>query len=408
MSRRGDSFECSGNSEHYGPDGPFDDRTGNKIVNNGPTDGKDLGGKLFGGETGAGARAETRAETAAGTGAGTGADEDALRRLLHSVVNDIEPSAGALDHLRRAVPARRARKRQALVGAAAAALLICTAVPAFVHVANSGGGDSANPVNAGHGEESQGGTGNAPGVTGGDNGVKGPTQGTGDAIPPGTSAGPNPPVGPPADGLGDGASGAVQSPAAGEVEPCTAGQLSVSTELGQPDAEGKVYGTFRITNTSATDCLASGSSVGFQTQGAADATRIGVSRHAEGDAATGLPAPAPTESDTLVVAAAKWYETKFAWVPSDTCPTEGASPAPSPSEGGTAGGGGAGGGGGSQGGTGTTDGSAVEPQLVTEGAVKDGSVTVTYAALGGSVGGQSSVPNACAGTIYYTGMLAGQ
>ncbi|NEC17049.1 hypothetical protein G3I50_01985, partial [Streptomyces parvus] len=35
-------------------------------------------------------------------------DEVALRRMLHGAVRDISPSEGTLDHLHRAVPARRA------------------------------------------------------------------------------------------------------------------------------------------------------------------------------------------------------------------------------------------------------------------------------------------------------------
>ncbi|MCZ0980185.1 hypothetical protein O1L60_17650 [Streptomyces diastatochromogenes] len=51
-------------------------------------------------------------------GTGDGDDELALRRLFQDAVSGLEPSHGSLEHLRRAVPARRARKRQALVGAA--------------------------------------------------------------------------------------------------------------------------------------------------------------------------------------------------------------------------------------------------------------------------------------------------
>ena len=421
MSGRGHGRGRDNSFEHYGPDGPSDDRTGNKIVNNGPNNGPrrlpaDTGpgaGSDAGedNKTGGGSDRRPGLGIAVGIGSGTGSgigdgtglggDEDALRRLLHGVVDDIQPSPGALEHLQRAVPARRARKRQALVGMAAAALLIGTAVPAFVHVANSTGSEKPNPINAGHGEQAQGGTGNDLGVTGGDHGTKGPTQGAGEAPAPGRSTGPNQPTDQPT-GVGDGASGAVQSPAAGQVQACTADQLTVSTELGAPDAEGKVYGTFRVTNISGTDCSASGSTIGFQALGAADAARIGVARHAEGDAAGGLPDPTAAETDAAIAMAGKAYETKFAWVPSDTCPTEGdASPDPSPSVGDASGGGG-------QGGTGTSEGSAAEPQLVTEGGLKDGSVAVTYSALGGSVTGQTTVSNACAGTIYYTGVLPGQ
>jgi hypothetical protein len=51
---------------------------------------------------------------------------------------------------------------------------------------------------------------------------------------------------------------------------------------------------------------------------------------------------------------------------------------------------------------------SAEPQLMVEDGTKDGSVTVTYSALNGTVTGRTNVPDACAGTIYYTGVLAGQ
>ncbi|MDG4862885.1 hypothetical protein P8605_32580, partial [Streptomyces sp. T-3] len=99
-------------------------------------------------------------------------DELALRRMLRGAVQEIEPSDNALDHLRHAVPARRARKRQAVVGMAAAALFIGTAVPALVHVTNSNGSSDANPSVAGHGSE-------VPGVTGGEKGSGDGQQDTG-------------------------------------------------------------------------------------------------------------------------------------------------------------------------------------------------------------------------------------
>ncbi|MGM7444416.1 hypothetical protein ACPW7O_23800, partial [Streptomyces tunisiensis] len=89
---------------------------------------------------------------------GLASDELHLRTLLHQAVQDVEPSDGTLDYLRRAVPARRARKRQALVGAAAAALFLGTAVPALVHVSTASGPD-ANPSAVGHASQAQGGTG---------------------------------------------------------------------------------------------------------------------------------------------------------------------------------------------------------------------------------------------------------
>ena len=223
--------------ERYGPDGPFDDRTGNGIVNNGPE--HELGG----------------------LGEALDGDEQALRRLLQGAVQDLEPTDGALDHLRTAVPARRARKRQALVGVAAAALLMGTAVPAFVHVANSNGSDSANPVNAGHGEQAQGGTGSETGDGTGMRDPDGPgAGGQGTSQHPG---GASPSTGSqPGTGTGDGATGGTALPPGtmeSNLPACDAAQLgAVSAQLGQPDADGKVYGTFRIANVSGTECAVSG------------------------------------------------------------------------------------------------------------------------------------------------------
>lgn len=86
---------------------------------------------------------------------GLDSDELALRRMLHDAVQEMEPRDGSLDHLRRAVPVRRARKRQAAVGMAAAALFLGTAVPAVLHVSNAGGSD-ANPSIAGQASQAQG------------------------------------------------------------------------------------------------------------------------------------------------------------------------------------------------------------------------------------------------------------
>ncbi|WP_308307572.1 hypothetical protein [Streptomyces sp. ISL-10] len=336
-------------------------------------------------------------------GAGVDGDEEALRRMLHGIVEDLQPSDGALDHLRRAVPARRARKRQALVGAAAAVLLVGTAVPAFVHVANSGGGDQANPVNAGHGEQAQGGTGNDPGATGGDKDPLSPSKGSGQdpEVKNPTSAAPGEQ---PGAGAGDGASGEPVPPgSAGDSVPvCAGGDLGVvSAETNPPDPEGKVYGTFRIANVSAVNCtVGGGGSVTFQAMGAADAARISVVAHTSGDPAGGLPEPS-AEATSLLLKPSATYEVKFAWVPSDTCPTAGPSPDPSPSDAGSSG---------TSAGTGTgTSGDNTQTQTVAEdGGTQDGSVAVTHTAEAGAPSAQATITNACAGTIYRTGVLQGQ
>ncbi|MEU1278782.1 hypothetical protein [Streptomyces sp. NPDC005805] len=334
-------------------------------------------------------------------------DEDALRRLLQGAVDELKPAEGALDHLRRAVPARRARKRQALVGAAAAVLLAGTAVPALLHVTNSGGAADTNAVNAGHGEQAQGGTGNEPGATGGE---KDPLKPPGDSAQDqerGEKSGSTRPGEEPDQSASDGASGAPRSrdvTGSGAVPRCQISQLGASATTNGPDAEGKVYGTFRVTNVSQSECsVTGGGSVGFQAAGAADPARISVVGHTSGGPAGGLPDPSAEVSSVLLKPSAA-YEVKFAWIPSDTCPTTGPSPDPSPSDGTAAGG--TGSTGGSTGETGT-GGSAdgTEAQLRTTDGVQPGSVTVTHSADAGAPSAQATVSNACAGTIYRTGIL---
>ncbi|NEC73968.1 hypothetical protein G3I25_20735, partial [Streptomyces rochei] len=92
--------------------------------------------------------------------------------MLHQAVRDVEPSDGTLEHLRRAVPARRARKRQAAVGMAAAALFIGTAVPALVHVSKTTG-PGADPSVAGHASQAQGGASQGKDPAGGQSGIAG-------------------------------------------------------------------------------------------------------------------------------------------------------------------------------------------------------------------------------------------
>ncbi|MCX4824713.1 hypothetical protein OG883_33630 [Streptomyces sp. NBC_01142] len=324
--------------------------------------------------------------------------EAALRRMLQGAVEDLAPSDGALDHLRRAVPARRARKRQALVGMAAAALLIGTAVPAFVHVASSGGSENASPVNAGHGEQAQGGTGDETGVVGGGKGTDNPSAGSKDTEKD-TDGKKQEPGEEPGAGASQGTTGGTAVPpgtAAATTPVCGAAQLSVSGQSGAPDAEGKVYGTFRIVNVSQSDCAVSGAgSVGIETLGAADRAKIMVISHTAGDAAGGLPDPSQEAAGPLLLQSNAAYEVKFAWVPSETCPTTGASPDPTPTDGGSSG---------ATSGTGTE--AETQPQLGSEdGGTQDGSVLVSHTPEAGGPAAQTTISNACAGTIYRTGML---
>ncbi|WP_317444558.1 hypothetical protein [Streptomyces collinus] len=339
---------------------------------------------------------------------GLASDELDLRRMLQSAVDDIEPRTGTLDHLRRAVPARRARKRQAAVGMVAAALFIGTAIPALIHVSNSGGTDP-NTAMAGQSSEAQGGATQGKDPDGGADSAGGT---------PGKTAGPGRNTGKPGKQGGTGGNGTGSTSganpsvsAAADAPPCTAAQLGSATQsVGAPDSTGVVYGTFHLTNTSATACTVGGAgTVGVTAQGAADSAKIGSARHVSGDPAAGLPDPS-VEVATLVLQPGAAYEEKFAFVPSETCPTTGGptdggsdtggpSPDPSPTpDPGAAG---------SGGGTDTAGTTGVTTQLGTEdGGPADGSVLVTHTAQAGTTL-SATVGNACAGTVYYTGMLAG-
>ncbi|MFJ4337022.1 hypothetical protein [Streptomyces sp. NPDC088915] len=363
--------------------------------------------------------------TEPGPGEGDGDEELALRRMLHGAVGGLEPSLGSLEHLRRAVPARRARKRQAVVGAAAAAVLIGTAVPAFVHVASSEGTTTASPVNVGHGEESQGGTGTETGVEGGRS-----------ATPPASSVSPS---GDGGQGAADGPSGKPERPdadASGAVPEgaldavgiarCTSGRLgSGGAQAGGPDAEGKVYGSFRVVNVSGTPCVVEGAgTVGLAARGATDPGRVSVVRHTSGDAGGGLPDPSQ-ESSRLLLKPNGSYEVKFVWVPSETCPTTGGTPTPTPTtpveppttppptpapteptdapdpstvpdSGGT---------GGSPEPGPAADGGPAAQLLLEDGGPADGSVVVSHTAEGGGPSLSTVVPDACSGTVYRTGLL---
>ncbi|MGP3980555.1 hypothetical protein [Streptomyces sp. KR80] len=327
--------------------------------------------------------------------------EESLRRLLHTVVDDIEPAPGSLEHLRRAVPARRTRKRQALVGAAAAVLLVGTAVPAAVHVAQSSGAGEDRHAIAGHGERAQGGvSGGAEaqgkgdtkdhkpsdkatgsGKRGGEGGKKG-----GESGKPGGGA-----VG----GVDPAESMAATSPA------CTRGQLGGGTASSETmDGSSTVYGSFQVTNVSGATCAVDDGGLVFATaQGSADEGRVQVVDHTAGDPATELPDPA-TQPQQVILRPGAAYEVKFAWIPAEGgsggCPSPGASPDPGDS-GGTS----------STGEPGTAE--AASPQAAAEdpGTQSAGSVALSHTPkAGGPAAAGATITNTCAGTLYRTGAFA--
>ncbi|MDN3026388.1 hypothetical protein PH203_31600 [Streptomyces sp. S.PB5] len=333
---------------------------------------------------------------------GLDSDELALRRMLHQAVQEIEPRDGTLDHLRHAVPARRARKRQAMVGMAAAALFVGTAVPALLHVSGATGSD-ANPSVAGHYSEAQGGATEGKGPDGGEStsgGSSGKVEGKDKDDPKGDDKDKG-------SGSGNGSSdtsGPSATSTAG-VAACTATELGTPTATTDPvDTAGAVYGTFTFTNSSAAACTVTGpGSVTTLTSGAADSTKVFSTRHASGDAASSLPDPS-LEVASLVLQPGASYNVRFAWVPSGTCPTDngsdggtdgGSTASPSPTEN-----------------SGTTDGTSTggdtgtSTQLMTADGTADGTVTITGTAEGGAPSTSATISNACAGTVYWTGVLA--
>ncbi|MER7759995.1 hypothetical protein [Streptomyces sp. NPDC097619] len=355
-------------------------------------------------------------------------DEPALRLLLQGAVDGLKPSDGALERLRIAVPARRARKRQALVGvSAAAALLVGITVPALLRGGPDGSGSDDRSAIAGHGEQAlrsgspEGGI--TPDLTW--PGLPDPTPrasrpGQRDEKPGGGTGG-HPGTDPrDPDTVSGGVPGTVGGgtgplpPEVGDPVPiCEADQLGVALqETRDPDADGKVYGTFRITNVSQGDCRVGGAGTfAAVASGAADPSRITVVEHTVGDPATGLPGPG-AETPGLVLAPNGGYEVRFAFVPSQGCPSTSTPPPPEPGADPT-------------GGTteGTTDPGTGEPggddglddtdplgdaegtTGDTGGGTAAGSIEVTHVAEPGAPAAVAVVTDACAGTVYRTGVL---
>ncbi|WP_338698737.1 hypothetical protein V2W30_21245 [Streptomyces sp. Q6] len=373
--------------------GKQDEHAGNATVNDGPRRPADAAADDASGPDTLGAT-------------GLGSDELALRRMMRQAVREIEPADEVLDHLRRAVPARRARKRQAAVGAVAAGVFVAMAVPAVLHVTSSGAAGD-RPWMAGSSSKTHGGVDAGKGSDGAGAGSPSASQGK--------------------DGDGKkGDKGKASGGATAGTDPASTAAASspvcAANELGQPvpsvsapDGSGTVYGTFRVTNVSNANCtIDSPGSVSTIAQGAADPAKVGVIDHTSGDPATGLPDPS-TEPSQLILEPGMAYEVKFAWVPSASCPSTG---------GGSSGGdSGSGGGDGSSGGdasptptptptptgdTATSTGDSTDSGLSTQLGhedTADGSIVVSHTPEPGSPVVTAKIPDACAGTLYRTGIL---
>jgi hypothetical protein len=249
-----------------------------------------------------------------GDGLDEAVDEATLRTLMQNAVSGIHGSPDALDHLRRAIPLRRQRRRQALVGAAAVLLLAGMAVPALLRATGTGQGVDASAASV---------TGSRTGMPGSD----GQTTAWGESgFQAGGQASPGPGAGPtPQLPIPSGTYVPSNQPASSSATVLPAPECS-SSQLGQgaskadaPDSGGRVYGWFRVANVSSTACtVPSTGAVQAVAQGGADPSRIQIVDHTAGDAAAGLPT-APV-SGPVVLKPGQNYEVAFAWVPASNGP----------------------------------------------------------------------------------------
>ncbi|WP_411103468.1 hypothetical protein [Streptomyces sp. cmx-4-9] len=346
---------------------------------------------------------------------GGASDEQALRGLLHGAVGGLEPSADALERLRHAVPARRtARRRRAFVGAAAVALL-GTGIPAALYADGGAGDTGEHSAIAGHGEQ-RGATSGATASQPHQNGAGAPPRAgrsagaTPDAAA--TGASPTPAAsGNPAGGQSAGPSGA-GSPAgstagSGPLPPvaapgaagCSADQLGVVGSARAPEADGKVYGSFKVTNVSAQGCTVSGPDTvrAAPVSGAPAAQGAGVAvvGHTAGDPASGLLPDPSAQARVLTLEPNTAYEVRFAWVPpAEPCPVQSsAGGGAKPPQGGSAG---------APDGTGGAP--AAEPPAGST-AEEPGGVAVTHTPQTGTPTTRTTIPEACGGTVYRTGPI---
>jgi hypothetical protein len=335
---------------------------------------------------------------------GETADEAALRALMHSAVQGLHASPDALEHLRRAIPARRQRRRQAMVGVAAALLLVGAAVPALIRAAGTTDGSSATAASVSDSRT------DAPDATGHTLPGSGPDAPAGH-VPPVPGGGPTP-----RSSTAGQTPTTVPSTVTGTGLPapdCSSAQLGQgSSSLGTPDADGRVYGWFRVANVSDAACtVPSGGVVQAVAQGGADASRIQVVDHTSGDAATGLPAPG--SAGPLVLDPGQDYEVAFAWVP-DTpgpggCPTPTtptATPTETPTATGSTTSGTDAGGGNPDAGSGAAVNDASSSGGDTSATPAPASIALNHTpAAGAPVVDGPVIQGACAGTVYTTAPL---
>ncbi|MEW1865239.1 hypothetical protein AB0399_33480 [Streptomyces sp. NPDC088194] len=318
-------------------------------------------------------------------------DEASLRALMHQAVDGLHASPDALEHLRRAVPLRRQRRRQAVLGAVAAVILVGLAVPAVVRVAGRSGHTTAAQVGVGSSYTVTPDAGGHRKGDAADPSGKATHRPDKDRPPAGT------PTGPRSTPSGSGA----------PAPDCSSAQLGQGlSEADTPDADGRVYGWFRVANVSGTPCtVPSGGVIRAVAHGSAEQAAIQVVGHTQGDPATGL--PAVMAETPIVLGPGQDYEVAFAWVPTSgttgcvatTTPPTSSTPTPSST----------GSDGSDQGTDSGSDSSSgnVQPAGGVPPTSAPASVTLDHTpAAGAPVVAGPVIQGACAGTVYTTPPIA--
>lgn len=246
--------------------------------------------------------------------AGGTPEEQALRELLQRAVAGLQPAPDALPRIRRAVPARRARHRQAWTCAALVAAVLAVALPTLHGLPGLQLSDGSA---AGAARASDGGPAGA--ATGSRRPAPLPSRG-GDqeADPDATAVFSTVPSGGPASASA--VAGAPSGPG-GAAPLCARADLGPgSARVESPDPAGRIYGFLTVTNVSGHPCLLTDPGAVTVSGGAGP---VAVVDHRLGDPADGLPDPA-TVPDRLLLTAAGGYRLAFAWVPDTLCPAGGA------------------------------------------------------------------------------------
>lgn len=365
---------------------------------------------------------ERRPDAAGGAGLN---GEEALRRLLHDAADGLEPRAGALEEIRQAIPVRRARRRNALVGAGAAALVVGVALPLMQAGVVPG---PLNDDNVGNAAQSQHQDATAergePGEFGdGGDGGTGQEGDRSDGYRGGVEDDPSDP----ASGR-DGSPSPSRDDLSSTAPSCGPDQLGEGeAEVGDPDGQGRIYGSFELKNVSDQTCrVSNGDGLTANGVGKVPTSDVQVLDHTPGGRASELPDPS-RQDGPVILRPGDTYEVKFAWIPSPenegaACtPSEGGDVKPTepPPEGGDKA---PGDGGESEGGDGDGDGGPGESggtggagqeglKALGHGEIEDGGEESAIILNYKPASGEPSIPAAylnssCSGTVYRTEPMA--